>query len=134
MSKWYVIGKNGEIIDEGGTPAPSIDFNKIMMNKLEKVITSYIPKHNTCRFEEQKRQMQRDAEKKEIVDRIEKVQNPASVVLDIDWAPQSPDMSVCRLCKETIFGTRYQLKIKINGEGIEQRRPVNLCEPCFFNL
>ena len=109
-------------------------MDKSIKYQLEKVITSYIPKHQTCRFEEQKREMVRQQEKQEIIDRIEKVENPASVVLDIDWAPQAPDMSVCRICKEPIYGTRYQLKIKINGEGIEQRRPVNLCEPCFNNL
>jgi hypothetical protein len=109
-------------------------MDKIIIRKVEKVVTDYIPKHTTCRFEEQKRQISREKDKKEIIEAIEKVENPVSVKIDIGWQPESPDMSVCRVCKETIYSTQYKLAININGENIQQSRPPKLCEPCYSLL
>lgn len=99
--------------------------------KLEKVITGYIPKNTRCRYEEQKNQVLRYKEKMIILQHMEKVENPASVNLSAEYVPVPPDMSVCRACKDVIYGNGYQLVYKLNGDIIPQGRPVILCEPCY---
>lgn len=100
---------------------------------IEKVIARYIPKNTRCRFEEQKNEMLREKEKGIILQSMEKVNNPASISLTADFVQQEPDMSVCRICKEVIYGVNYRLEYKLNGGLIYQDRPVNLCKPCYLN-
>lgn len=99
--------------------------------KLEKIIHSYIPKNTRCRFDEQKRQVLREKEKSRILSAIEKV-NMVSVEVTNEWEQQPPDMSVCSACKETIYGNQYSMIYKLNGEPVEQGRPIVLCEPCYL--
>lgn len=137
MSKWYSMDSKGNIIDEGGTPAPELNISTIkFIKKLEKVITKYIPKHTSCRFEEQKREMQRTNEKNHILDAAkEKVNmdnNPLSIEIEEVWEQNDPDMSVCKACKEVIYSTRYTLHFLLNKEKITPKTVVNLCEPCYL--
>lgn len=110
-------------------------MHKTIINKLEKVIAKYIPKHTTCRFEEQKREMQRTNEKNHILDAAkEKVSmdnNPLSIEIEEVWEANDPDMSVCKVCKEVIYSTRYTLHFLLNKEKITPKTVVNLCEPCY---
>ena len=92
---------------------------------------TYIPKHTTCRFEEQKREMIRGKEKREM---LQRAGNPVTVDVALTWDPKDPDMSVCRACTETIYGRQYQMTVAINGRQIEQSRPVKLCEPCYLQI
>lgn len=102
------------------------------INKLEKVIRSYIPKAEKCRFEEQKRELLREQEKERILSAIPK--NMIEVNISNEWVKQEPDMSVCKICKETIYSTQYELKYYFNGEELEQERPVKVCEPCYVKM
>lgn len=107
--------------------------NKIMY-KLEKIIVNYIPKHNTCRIEEAKREFKRGKEKEELLCIInEKVDmaNPLEININPIWEKKDPDMSVCTVCNETIYSTQYLLKIFVNGELIKQTREKVLCEHCY---
>jgi hypothetical protein len=104
------------------------------MYKIEKTITGYIPKNTTCRFDEQKRQYVRDKEKAELMQHIEKVENPANISLSIDWVMQAPDVNTCRSCKEVIYGRQYGLQYTLNDELIQQDKPVVICEQCYFSL
>jgi len=70
--------------------------------------------------------MQRQKEKREIMG-----DNSASVSIDIRWQIESPDMSVCRVCREVIYGQQYAMCLYLGGEKIEQKRPVKMCEPCY---
>lgn len=107
-----------------------------LQNKLEKIIQGYIPKHTTCRFEEQKRVVLREKEKVSILpgikEKVERMGHPLEVNIIQEWERQDPDMSVCKACKETIYGVQYQLSILVNGERVEQKRPVKLCEVCYL--
>lgn len=136
MSKWYSIDGYGNIIEEGGTTAPAlIHFNIKTIRKLEKIIVNYIPKHNTCRIEEAKREFKRDKEKAELIGIInEKVDMATPLQIDVKpiWEKQDPNMSVCASCNETIYSTQYLLKIFVNDELIKQERKKVLCEPCYL--
>ena len=101
-------------------------------NKIEKVIVSYIPKNTRCRFDEQKRQMIREKEKKEIMQQAEKIEMP--ITLSLDFEKLDPDMSVCRACKDTIFGDQFRMKIMLNDTVIAQNRPINLCKTCYEKI
>ena len=101
-----------------------------LLNKLEKIIQSYIPKNTRCRPDEQKNEVKREQEKQHIMKQIEKVENPNEVELTTEWTPINPDMSVCVICKEVAYTGPRKLSIKINGKEIYTRRPVVLCEPC----
>ena len=111
-------------------------MNKTIINKLEKVIVKYIPKHTTCRFEEQKREMLRTNEKNNILQTIkEKVDidnSPLLIEIKEIWEQSDPDMSVCRVCKDVIYSNRYNLHLSLNNEKITPHREVNLCEPCYL--
>ena len=104
--------------------------------KLEKVIQSYIPKNTRCRFDEQKREHLREKEKNIILpgikEKIEQLDNPTEISITTQWDKQGPDMSVCKNCKETIYGVQYQLSIFVCGEKVDQKKPVKLCEPCYL--
>lgn len=101
------------------------------MRKLDAIILRYIPKHKTCAIEESKRQHLREKEKIAILEKIIPM-NPLEVSISQEWNKQDPDMSVCKACKEVIYGIQYELSILLNGEKIEQERPVKLCEPCYL--
>lgn len=110
-------------------------MDKKIMYKLEKIIVNYIPKHNTCRIEEAKREFKRDKEKAELIGIInEKVDmsNPLQIDIKPIWVKQDPNMSVCTSCNETIYSTQYLLKIYVNGDLIKQAREKVLCEPCYL--
>lgn len=107
-------------------------MERTQINKLEKVIQSYIPKAERCRFEEQKRELLRANEKERILSAIPK--NMIEVNFTNDWIKKEPDMSVCKVCKETIYATQYELKYYLNGEEIKQERPVKVCEPCYVKM
>ena len=101
------------------------------VNSIDNIILKYIPKNTTCQRDERKREYLRMKEKNEILQFVEKVENPLQVSIQSRWQQQRPDMSFCRTCKETIFGTQFKLVISVNAEVIEQSRPVILCENCY---
>ena len=100
------------------------------LNSLEKIIQTYIPKNTRCRFDEQKNEVKRQTEKQCIVQQIEKVENTLDVVIVHDWVPVDADMSVCAVCKEVAYNSPKKLRIKVNGEEINTRRPVVMCGNC----
>ena len=100
------------------------------MQSLNKVLFTFIPKNTRCRFEEQKNEAKRESEKKHIMAQVEKIENPASVELSFDWEPMQPDMSVCSACKEVVYSNPFKLVIKFQGEVINTKRPVVMCEAC----
>ena len=105
------------------------------ITKLEKVIQSYIPKNTRCRPDEQKRQYLREQEKQRILSVIEKRNmNPLSIEISNEWQEIPPDMSTCKVCKEVTYGKQYLLVYKLNGEEIEQEKPVKVCETCFLKM
>lgn len=101
-----------------------------MMRKIDALITTFIPKNTRCRFEEQKNEMKREGEKRHIMAQIEKVENPAKVQLSVEWVEVQPDMSVCSVCKEVAYNHPHKLVIKFNGEVINTKRTVIMCNPC----
>ncbi len=103
------------------------------LNNLEKVIQTYIPKNNRCRFEEQKNEVKREAEKQHIMQQIEKIENPLEVIIVHDWVSVTPDMSSCAVCKEVAYHNPKKLSIKLNGEEINTRRPVVMCGNCLHD-
>ncbi len=105
-------------------------ITKSQLNNLEKVIQTYIPKNTRCRFDEQKNELRRQAEKQHIVQQIEKVENTLEVYIVHDWVPIDADMSVCAVCKEVAYHKPKRLSIKLNGEEINTRRPVVMCGNC----
>jgi hypothetical protein len=103
------------------------------MNKINNILLGFIPKHTSCSFEEAKRQFIRDKEKVNIIEQIEKVENPLEVVINTTFKKKDPDMSVCNICKEVIYSSQYVLRITLNDENIELNKPVKLCEPCYYS-
>ncbi len=103
------------------------------LNNLEKVIQTYIPKNTRCRFDEQKNEVKRDQEKNHIIKQIEKVENPIELIIVHKWQPVKPDMSVCAVCKEVAYHNPKRLRIKLNGEEINTRRPVVMCGNCLHD-
>ncbi len=99
--------------------------------KLEAIILGYIPKHRTCSIEESKRQYLREKEKITILEQIISM-NPLELSITQEWEKQDPDMSTCKVCKEVIYGSQYQLTIMVNNEPVAQKDPVKLCEPCYL--
>ena len=97
------------------------------MDKLDRAILKYIPKHHRCRFEEQKREFRRQKEKREIMD-----SNPLGLSIEIVWTKEDPDMSVCRSCENVVYGPKYRMTINMGGDIVEPARPVVLCEPCYM--
>jgi hypothetical protein len=107
-----------------------------ILRQLEKIIVSYIPKNSTCRIEEAKREFKRTKEKAELANLVnEKINfsNPLEIDIKTIWEKQSPNMSLCSSCFETIYSKQYLLSIKFNGELLQQQKPKILCEYCYVN-
>lgn len=110
------------------------------MSKLERavdsIIAGYIPKHRTCAIEECKRKYLREKEKNIILpaltNKVELMGSPLDISITQHWDKQQPDMSVCKACKEVIYGTQYLLTIMVNEEPVEQTNAVKLCEICYL--
>jgi len=107
-----------------------------IINQLEKIIVSYIPKNTTCRIDEAKREFKRTKEKVELTNLIKEkteLSNPLNIDIKTSWEKQDPNMSVCTSCGETIYSTQYLLSITMDGELLQQQKPKILCEPCYVN-
>lgn len=53
-----------------------------------------------------------------------------SIGVSAEWVPKDGDCSPCAVCKEPIYGKRYNLEIEIAGKKDETA--LNLCEPCYL--
>jgi hydrogenase maturation factor HypF (carbamoyltransferase family) len=110
-------------------------MQKQIIRLVEKVLVNIIPKHQTCRIEESKREFKREIEKKRILADFEKVQmdnNPLSIEVKEQWEQIPPDMSVCKACKETIYTNQYILSFVLNSEKIEPTNRIVLCVACYY--
>jgi len=109
---------------------------KTVIRKLEKIIQSYIPKNTRCRFDEAKREHLREKEKNVILpyvkEKVERMDSPLEIKITEDWQKIPPDMSVCRACKEVIYGVQYELSILVCGDKVPQEKRVRLCETCYL--
>lgn len=106
------------------------------MSKIEKIIVTYIPKNTRCRIDEAKNEFKRGKEKAEFINRLkEKVDmsTPLSIDVKAEWLQEPPNMSVCQICKETIYSTQYNLEIIINGKTLDLNCPKVICTLCYNN-
>mgnify|MGYP006921348784 FL=1 len=104
--------------------------------KVNSIITQYIQRWPNCAIMESQAKYFREKEKNIILpgikEKIEQLDNPTEISITTQWDKQGPDMSVCKNCKETIYGVQYQLSIFVCGEKVDQKKPVKLCEPCYL--
>lgn len=49
-----------------------------------------------------------------------------------DYIKKDSDLGNCDNCKNTIFGNRYNLEVKVGDEIIETK--VNFCESCYYMI
>ena len=106
-----------------------------MEKKIEKIITTYIPKNDRCRIAEAKNEFRRGKEKAEILGKVkEKVDMVLSVDIKTYWEIVMPNMSVCKACNETIYSPQYVLNIYVCGEKLDLNCPKVLCQNCYNNI
>ena len=111
-------------------------LRKAAIKKIEGIIQSYIPKNHTCASDESKRQYLRTKDKITILAAIKQKTDTMGNIIEVsvgaNWEKQDPDMSVCKACKEVVYGPQYELLFMVCGERVEQTHPVKLCEPCYL--
>jgi tRNA(Ser,Leu) C12 N-acetylase TAN1 len=111
-------------------------MEKKILNEIDAIIMTYIPKHNSCRIIESKREFLRAKEKVEFMGKVnEKVNTATPLNIDIktDWEIESPNMSVCQSCKETIYSPQYVLNVYVCGEKLDLNCPKIICQNCYNN-
>ena len=108
-----------------------------IMSKIEKIIATYIPKNTRCRIDEAKNEFKRDKEKAEFINILkEKVDmaNPLSIDVKAEWVQGPPNMSVCQICKETIYNPQYVLNVYVCGDKLDLNCPKVICQNCYNSI